>query len=405
MVAAAIGAAMVAVTMLTVHPWVSHSEGSSGASASIANTARTDLQRLARGQMIVIVPLSAGFEAASYDQYGHLDFWADTSGSWVLQAARKYQSDSADSGPTGSYTGQGVTVSGALLPGMSDATFVVYSLGFSGDGSASADVYARGESGWGFVTQRGTSLVPTGRSATSVRDAFYGASLLPAGLRTSFESSAFSSATGSFIPLVNYWQWDNGRFDLAHSNTLTATLQPSPKLSARPLPWGVPSTGTYGGVLQGVVLGPALPGATQAVVVMYVLPAVLDPACLQANTCPVAQKTGYLPALRFTLDGQTAFDYAATTSAGTARISGPAWFLALVDPYPQGNQQDPHDSPYSAQPVNPSDNQGGIPADYAREGEAPWYIPSRLGVQSFSTIEGYVQLTFKHGELVHATVY
>jgi hypothetical protein len=66
-------------------------------------------------------------------------------------------------------------VSGALLPGMPNATFVVHSLGFSGDGSGSADIYARGESGWGFVTQHGTSLVPTGRSATSVRDTLYGA--------------------------------------------------------------------------------------------------------------------------------------------------------------------------------------------------------------------------------------
>ena len=349
-VAAAIGLTVVAIAVWAVHPWVSHSLGSPSASAREADAARADLQRLVHGQMVVVVSLGAGFEAASYDQRGRLDFWVDASGSWVLQAARMYQSDSADSETPGSYTGQGVTVSGALLPGMSSATFVVHSLGFSGDGSATTDVYARGKSGWGFVAQRGASLVTTGRSATSPRDAFYGASLLPTGLRTSVLSSAFSNVTGSLIPLVNDWQWRNGRFGLAHSNTLTATIQPSPKSSARPLPWGVPGTGTYGGVLQGVSLGPAFPGTTQSVVVIYVLPALLTPGCLEANTCPVPRKTGYLPTLRFTLGGQTAFDYAVITSTGTSRISGPAWFLALADPYPQGNEQDPHDSPYSAQP-------------------------------------------------------
>lgn len=403
-VAAAAAAVGVAVAVWAVHPWASESPGSAAASKSAVNSAGVSLQHLGRGQTAVVVPVGAGFEAATYDQHGRLDFWADTAGSWVLQAARTYQDDPPDSQPGRS--AQDVTVSGALLPGMSDATFAVSSPGFSGDGSGTAKVYARGELGWGIIAQQGTWLVPTGRSGSSAQDTFLGAWLLPAGLRTSKQSYDFGSPTvGAQIPLVDYWRWDNGRFDLARTNALTATVQPSPGLSGRPLPWGMPGTGTYGGVLQGVVFGPALPGEVQPVVVLYVLPAVLDPACLQTNKCPVPKKRGYLPSLRFTLGAQTPLDYAATTSSGTMHIRGPAWFLALVDPYPQGNLQTPQNSPYSARPANPGDYQGGMPADYDVAGVAPWYIPPRLGLRSFRTIEGYVQLTFKDGGLVHASVY
>ncbi len=405
-VVGAIGVLVATVAVWAGHPWGSHPPVSSGApNASSAGVARADLLHLVRGKTAVVVPLRTGFEAAAYDQYGHIDFWAGTSASWTLQAARMYQSDAADSETAAAYTGTGVSVSGALLPGMSDATFVVQSAGFSGDGSASYDVYTRGASGWGYVAQSGTRLMPTGRSATSPQDAFFGAWLHSAGLQTADEPGVFSAAVGSYVPLVDWWRWDNGRFDLARDNTLTASLQPSPDFTARPLPWGVPRTGTYGGVLDGVVFGPPFPGGTQAAVVLYVTPTILDPVCLRANTCPVPQKSGALPSLRFTLNGQTVFDYAVTTSTGPAYISGPAWFLAMMDPYPQGNDQDASDSPYSARALDPGGLQGGIPGDYAQEGGAPWYISPRLDLQAFSTIEGYVQLTFKNGALVHATVY
>ena len=387
----------VAATSLWVaRLWESRSTSSPDSSAQAENAALGSLQRLEPGQGVVAVAIHAGFEAATYDQAGDIDFWAETADSWVLQAVRTYSTESA---------ARGVIVSGAMLPGMSDATFIVNGPGDTGTGSGNAVVYTRGRSGWGVVAQQGASLVPTGRSQVPAQDAFFGAWLLPAGLRTSVQPDIFSStAAGNIAPLVEFWRWHDGKFTLVHSNTLTASVQPAPKASLPPLPWAMPGTGTYGGVLEGVDSGPAFPGGAQQVVVLFVLPAALDPACLRSNQCAVPHKQGYLPALRFTLDAQTPLEYAATTSVHTVYVSGPAWFLAMMDPYPQGNSQTPSTRTTSV-PVNPGGLQGGSPSDYAREGAAPWYIPARLGLKSFAEIEGYVQLAFKNGLLTKATVY
>jgi hypothetical protein len=386
-----------AAALWMVRPWEPRPAGSSSTRAQAENAARMSLQRLVPGQGVVTVALNVGFEAATYDQAGDIDFWVGTGSSWDLQAVRTYSTGSV---------GQGVIVSGALLPDMPDATFVVNGPGLTGDGSGDAAVYTRGKSGWGVVAQQGGSLVPTGGSQVPTQDAFFGAWLLPVGLRTSVQPTAFASTSaGSEAPLVDYWRWHDGRFTLARSNTLTAVIQPAPRPSAPPLPWGVPRTGTYGGILYGVDFGPAFPGGTQETVVLFVMPGALNSACLRSNECPVPQKSGYLPILRFTLDGQMPLEYAATTSAGTVRVSGPAWFLAMMDPYPQGNSQVPSTRKSATLPVDPEGFPGGAPSDYTGEGAAPWYIPSRLGLKSFAEIEGYVQLTFKNDVLTHAAVY
>lgn len=378
-------------------PWASDSGVSPAASAKALGAAHASLQRVARGQAVTVVATGAGFEAATYDQHGNLDFWSDTSGSWARQAARTYPGGSA---------GRGVTVSGALLPGMRDATFVLDSPGLSEDDSVSAVVYARGGSGWGILSREGSALVPADHPAASGQAFFFGAWLLTVGLRTAVESETVPDAiAGSVNPIVDYWRWSNGRFVVARSNTLTAAVQPVPKSTVSPLPWGVPSAGTYGGVLQGVVFGPAFPGGVQEAVVLYVLPASLNRACLRADACLVPRKTGYYPVMRFTLDGQAPVEYAATGSGGPVHVSGPAWFLALVDPYPAGNDLDLSNTKSSTSPANPADILGGNPSDYATEGAAPWYIPPRLGLKSFDVIEGYVQLTFKKSKLTHVAVY
>ena len=103
--------------------------------------------------------------------------------------------------------------------------------------------------------------------------------------------------------------------------------------------------------------------------------------------------------MRFTLDGQAPVEYSATGSSGLVHVSGPAWFLALVDPYPIGTALGGGNMKQSTYPADPADILGGTPTDYGREGAAPWYIPPRLGLQSFSVIEGYLQLTFRNSKL------
>jgi hypothetical protein len=215
------GAAVSAVALAACsgHLWASDSGASPAASAKALEGARASLQRAARGQAVTVVVTGGGFEAATYDQHGHLDFWADTSGSWTRQAARTYPGS----------TGQGVTVSGALLPGMPDATFVLNSPGLVEDDSVRAVVYARGGSGWGILSRRGSALVPAVHPAASAQALFFGAWLLPAGLRTSVESETVAEAiAGSVNPIVDYWRWSNGRFVLTRSNALTAVALTAP---------------------------------------------------------------------------------------------------------------------------------------------------------------------------------
>jgi hypothetical protein len=344
----------------------------------------------------VVVAVGAGFEAATYDQHGRLEFWADATGSWKRQSSLKY--------PGIAYDG-GTTVSGAVLPGMSHATFVVNSPGFSGDGSGNAAVYAHGKSGWAIVVQQGKRLTPSQHPSASAQDIFFEAAAMSTGLRTETESDVFASAiAGSVTPVVDYWRWSDGGFTMAGGNTLSASIVSAPTNPAPPLPWGVPGTGTFDGVLQGVAFGPSLPGGVQEVVVLFVMPAILNAACLSADTCTIPKKNGYLPVLRFTLNGQAPMNYLAFVGTKPVRVTGPAWFLAMTDPYPGGNQLEPQNSPYSTWPVNPANTQGGIPSDYTKQGAAPWYIPPKLGLTSFALIEGYVQLTFSNGVLTRANI-
>ena len=85
-----VGAAVITVALAACSglPWASDSGASPAASAKALEAARASLQRVARGQAVTVVATDAAFEAATYDQHGHLDFWADTSGSWTRQAAR-----------------------------------------------------------------------------------------------------------------------------------------------------------------------------------------------------------------------------------------------------------------------------------------------------------------------------
>lgn len=392
------GAAVSAVVLAACSglPWAPDSAAPPAVNAKALEEARVSLQRAARGQAVTVVAIGAGFEAATYDQRGHLSFWADTSGSWARQAARTYPGSA----------GRGVTVSGALLPGMHAATFVLDSPELVEDGSARAVVYARGRTGWGILSRKGSALVPADHPGASAQALFYDAWLLPTGLRTSVDSETVAEAiAGSVNPVVDYWRWNSGRFVLARSNTLTATVQPLPASTVPPLLGAMPRTGTYGGVLEGAVFGPPFPGGVQEAVVLYVLPASLDPACLRADACLMPRGAGDVPVMRFTLNGQAPVEYAAVGRGGTVYVSGPAWFLALVDPYPEGNDLDPSDTRYATRPVNPADVFGGTPSGYTREGAAPWYIPPRLGLKAFDVIEGYVQLTFKDSQLTHVAVY
>lgn len=98
--------------------------------------------------------MSIAFEAACYDQRGHLVLWRHSAGGWHQMAQSTCPPDSADGPP--SYDEHGVGVEGAVLPGMSDAVFIVTGP-FSGDGTGNAVAFGNGPDGWGLLVQSGVS--------------------------------------------------------------------------------------------------------------------------------------------------------------------------------------------------------------------------------------------------------
>jgi hypothetical protein len=110
------------------------------------------------GQAHVVVGVPGGYEAASYDQAGNIDFWAnpDVSATW-RQLGRSSYPVQAQLGPPHA------SVQGALLRRMKNATFIVRGV-FTGDSSGNAVAFTAGGAGWGAVkAERNGNIGPSGR--------------------------------------------------------------------------------------------------------------------------------------------------------------------------------------------------------------------------------------------------
>jgi pimeloyl-ACP methyl ester carboxylesterase len=122
--------------------------------------ATAELSQLAPGMQSWIVKVPVGYEAATWDGNGNIDFWKLSSGPWQKVGASRYP----DLGPND--PPYDTTVTGALLSGMSDATFIADGE-FTGDGTGTAVAYTNSPHGWGVVaTGPNNTLVPSGAPAT-----------------------------------------------------------------------------------------------------------------------------------------------------------------------------------------------------------------------------------------------
>jgi hypothetical protein len=104
------------------------------------------------------VRVRGGFEAATYDQSGHIRFWFEPTeaATWELVGRSRYP-DIAQLGPPHA------TTQGALLRNMADATFIVRGT-FSGDGSGNAVAFTDGRQGWGAIkAEPNGNIGPSGR--------------------------------------------------------------------------------------------------------------------------------------------------------------------------------------------------------------------------------------------------
>jgi hypothetical protein len=143
-------------------------------SSTPSSTPRTTapLTRAARVQALVaqtngeannVVAVPGGYEAATWDQYGDIQFWYDAPDTvqWRQVGQSRYPYVPALGPPH-------ARVTGAALAGMQHATFIVRGV-FTGDGSGNAVAFTDGPNGWGAIKAEpdgniGPSGAPVGRN-------------------------------------------------------------------------------------------------------------------------------------------------------------------------------------------------------------------------------------------------
>ncbi len=169
------------------------------------------LQAQTNGEQNVIVRIPAGYEAATYDQGGDIQFWRDreSSTTWQQIGQSSYP-DIAQVGPPQA------TVQAALLRGMNNATFIVRG-NFTGDASGNAVAFTSGANGWGAIkAENNGNIGPSGRPVGANRIGLsYDFDFVDGNLETKDCSIQLPIAECGKHPITKLWQWTGHDFNLA----------------------------------------------------------------------------------------------------------------------------------------------------------------------------------------------
>ena len=127
------------------------------------------LTALTPGRKDTVVAVPGAYEAAAYDQAGHVSFWRHVT-VWTQVGSSTYPYDATF------FPAPMAAMTGALLSGMKNATFIATGL-FSGDGSGNAVAYTTGAKGWGAIkAESNGNIGPSGQgvafSAIGLSDGF-----------------------------------------------------------------------------------------------------------------------------------------------------------------------------------------------------------------------------------------
>jgi YD repeat-containing protein len=164
------------------------------------------------GQPHVIVAVPGGFEAATYDQAGNIQFWHDPGATttWRQVGQSSYPVLPAQFGPPDA------TVRGALLAGMTHATFIVHGQ-FTGDASGNAVAFTTGAKGWGAIKAEsdgniGPSGHPVGSDLIGLSFEF---GFVDGHLQTEDCPTNRPQADCGRYPIRKLWTWTGHDFTLA----------------------------------------------------------------------------------------------------------------------------------------------------------------------------------------------
>lgn len=169
------------------------------------------LEAQTNGEAHVIVRVPGGYEAATYDQSGNIQFWHEptTSIRWT-QVGRSTYPDIQQVGPPEA------RVRGALLLGMRHATFIMDG-NFTGDASGNAVAFTTGTHGWGAIkAESNGNIGPSGHPVgANLIGLSYGFDFVRGELETAdCPANGIQAECGSH-PILKRWVWNGTDFSLA----------------------------------------------------------------------------------------------------------------------------------------------------------------------------------------------
>jgi len=308
------------------------------------------LSAAAPGLKQVVVGVPDGYEAATYDEQGHISFWKYTT-AWQDVGKSTYPVVPGEPPET--------SLIGARLTGMSDATFIATGA-FTGDGSGTALAYTNGSNGWGLLLPgSANTLVPTGTQVGSNGPSYiwYGMQFSGGELVASQENPFYDNAEGGVYALTISWKWTGSRFSDDHDDIFTAKAAaapatPSSQLTSCPLPAGtLPADGTYQAYLTadspGEFGGPSGP---QGLVSDGQVHLILQRSATYSSASACLATVS--PELPMTVQ-------ASTSSGAKVWVTAPAWFLG---------------GPISTT-IDPGEAYG----------TSPYYVPAALGITGIAS--------------------
>jgi hypothetical protein len=324
------------------------------------------LAKVTPAQQRDVVATGSAFAAASWDQYGHIDFWAYGGGKWTTAASRYYPPDAGEGSAAYSSTA-GVQVKGQVLAGMSEPIFIVS--GPFGYSQAANDLaYAYGSAGWGvLVPGSGNQLVSNGSSLTYQGPGLeWGEQFVAGHFETLQLPTDLGATLDPLFPVAEQWAWQGGALSLVSSNVVTAQLESAPVASAPPLRSGDPRRdGLYAGR---IVAATTIGTSTYPLLRLQIEPGAVS-TCGQTSCFRPVSGT-----VSVAVGATTPTDYIAQGPSSSTWVTGPAWGLTLP---------------------------GGLaPGEFETYGATSWYLPPSLGVASFlGGTQPVVELDYSGGRV------
>jgi hypothetical protein len=347
--------------------------------------AKNVLTGLTPGQSSAIVAIGHGYEAATYDQEGNVEFWKyPDGGAWKQVGHSTYPVLPPSFGPSDT------SMTGALLHGMTDATFIAQGH-YSGDGTGSYVSFTNGPRGWGTIaptggtqSYSGTTLVPSGANSTdnTTPGEFYFERFFNGGLQVSDPGSLPYGPDGEEWQLAGEFLWKGTAFTASSTNQFVATTAQPPPASAPGVSScpAAPPDGTYSDFFESASTAMTGSGLFQ------------EPQSVSITL----QSDGPSPSCRFNVPPDFPIEVGASDASGHTWITAPAWVLTNGI---GGNDDVGDDFPGTLFPG--LDGLGTV--DYESPDSSPYFIPPSLGISEIDAV-GEPVFTVKGGHLASLAI-